>query len=72
MTLPNAQYSGLSAIDAGNRGLNIDAQQIANPASQNVTGALVDLNRSLLLAEAGANVISTQNKMLGTLFDVFA
>lgn len=72
VTTPNAQDSGLAAIATGNQRLNTDAQQIANPAGQNVTGALVDLNQTLLLAEAGANVISTQNKMLGTLFDAFA
>jgi delta-aminolevulinic acid dehydratase/porphobilinogen synthase len=37
-----------------------------------VANSLVDLNQSLLLAEAGANVISTSNKMLGTLLDVLA
>jgi hypothetical protein len=32
----------------------------------------VDLNQSLALAEAGANVISAENKMLGTLLNAFA
>jgi hypothetical protein len=63
---------GLAAIAAGTRQLNRDAQQIANPNNGNVTGPLVDLNQSLLLAEAGTNVISASNKMLGTLLDVLA
>jgi hypothetical protein len=68
----NVQSSGVAAIAAGNLMLSEDAQQIANPDSQNVTGPLVDLNRALVLTEAGANVISTENNMLGTLLDAFA
>jgi hypothetical protein len=67
-----AQSSGLAAIATGNQMLSQDAQQIANPDSQNVTPALLDLNQSRALTEAGANVISTENKMLGTLLDSFA
>jgi hypothetical protein len=63
---------GLAAIAAGNQRLNRDAQQIANPDSQDVTPALLDLNQSRVLTEAGADVISTENKMLGTLLDSFA
>jgi hypothetical protein len=70
--LASAQNSGLAAIATGNQRLSQDAQQIANPDSQNVTAPLVDLNQSLVLAQAGANVISTQNQMLGTLLDVLA
>jgi hypothetical protein len=69
---PTAQNSGLAAIATGNQKLSEDAQQIANPDSPNVTGSLVDLNQALVLTEAGANVISTENKMLGTLLDAFA
>lgn len=69
---PAAQNSGLAAIAAGNQKLTQDAQQIANPDSENVTGPLVDLNQALVLTEAGANVISTENKMLGSLLDAFA
>jgi hypothetical protein len=72
VNLPSAQDSGLAAISAGAQKLSGDAQQIANPDSPNVTGSLVDLNQALVLAEAGANVISTENKMLGTLLDAFA
>jgi hypothetical protein len=68
----NAQNSGLAAIATGNQKLSEDAQQIANPDSLNVTGSLVDLNQALVLTEAGANVISTENKMLGALLDAFA
>ena len=64
--------NGLAAIAAGNLKLSQDAQQIANPDSQSVTPALLDLNQSRVLTEAGANVISTENKMLGTLLDSFA
>jgi hypothetical protein len=69
---PSAQNSGLAAIATGNQKLIEDAQQIANPDSPNVTGSLVDLNQALVLTEAGANVISTENKMLGSLLDAFA
>jgi hypothetical protein len=72
VSLSSAQDSGLAAIAMGNQKLSEDAQQIANPGSQNITGALVDLNQTRVLTEAGANVISTENKMLGALFDAFA
>jgi hypothetical protein len=70
--LASAQNSGLTAIATGSQKLSNDAQQIANPDSSNVTGPLVDLNQALALAEAGSNVISTENKMLGALLDVLA
>ena len=70
--LSNAQDSGLAAIAAGSRKLSQDAQQIANPSSPNVIASLVDLNQSRVLTEAGANVISTENKMLGTLLNALA
>ena len=72
VNLSNAQDSGLAAIAAGNQKLSEDARQIANPGSQNVTGPLLDLNQSLVLTEAGADVISTENRMLGTLLDALA
>jgi hypothetical protein len=72
VNLSNAQGSGLAAIATGNQKLSEDAQQIANPDSQNVTGALVDLNQSRVLTEAGANVIRSENQMLGALLDAFA
>ena len=72
VNVSGAQGSGLAAIATGSRRLTQDAQQIANPDNPKVTNSLMDLNQSLLLAEAGANVISTSNKMLGTLLDVLA
>lgn len=57
---------------AGNRELNEDAQQIANPDNQNVVGPLLDLSQSSLLAEVGAAVIKTSDRMLGSLLNVFA
>ena len=72
VNLPNAQDSGVTAVATGNQKLSEDAQQIANPDSPDVTGSLVDLNQALVLTEAGANVIRTENKMLGTLLDAFA
>ncbi len=68
----NALESGLAAIATGTQKLSADAQAIANPDSTNVTGALVNLNQALALAEAGANTISTENKMLGALVDALA
>ncbi len=70
--LPDAQDSGLAAIARGSQMLSHDAQQIANPDSPNVVSSLVDLTQSRVLTESGANVLRTENKMLGTLFDMFA
>jgi hypothetical protein len=70
--LPSAPGSGLAAIATGSQQLTQDAQQIANPDNPKATNSLLDLNQSLLLAEAGANVISTSNQMLGRLLDVLA
>jgi hypothetical protein len=70
--LAGAQNSGLAAIATESQKLSQDAQQIANPDRPDITAPLVDLNASLVLAEAGAKVISTENKMLGTLLDSFA
>lgn len=72
VNLAGAEDSGLAAIATGNRRLSRDAQQIANPDSTNTTASLVDLHQSLVLAEAGANVISAENQMLGALLDVLA
>jgi len=72
VNLSSAQDSGLAAIAAGSQKLNQDARRIASPDSPDVTASLVDLNQSLVLTEAGANVISTENKLLGSLLDSFA
>jgi hypothetical protein len=71
MTPPNPQDSGLAAIAVGDLKLSKDAQQIANPDNQNVSGPLVDLSQSRLMTEAGAKVISAEDQMLGTLLDAF-
>ncbi len=70
--LPAAQDSGLLLMAAGSRQLSQDAQQIANPDNQNFINPLLDASQSLLLFEAGAAVIKTSNRMLGSLLDVFA
>jgi hypothetical protein len=71
-SLPSAQSSGLSAIASSSRRLDQDAQQIADPNGHNVTDSVLDLSQALLSAQAGADVISTSNNMLGTLLDIFA
>jgi hypothetical protein len=70
--LASAASNGVSAISNGSRQLDQDAQQIADPNSSDVTSALLDTTQSLQLAQAGADVISTSNEMLGTLLNVFA
>jgi hypothetical protein len=69
---PSAVSSGLDALATSNRRLAQDAQQIANPDNQNLTNPLLDASQSLLLGEVGAAVISTYNRILGTLLEVFA
>jgi hypothetical protein len=71
-SLPSAQNSGLATLATSTQQLNQDAQQIANPADQNLTTPLLDSSQSLLLAQAGAQVIRTSNQMMGTLLDIFA
>jgi hypothetical protein len=61
-----------AAISTGSRRLDEDAQQISDPNSPDVTSALVDSTQSLQIAQAGADVISASNQMLGTLLDIFA
>jgi hypothetical protein len=68
----SAQSSGLAAIATADQKLTADAQQIANPDNSDIAAPLLNLNQSLVLAEGGANVISTENEMLGTLLDAFA
>lgn len=70
--LASAQNSGLAAIATGSQKLSRDAQQIANPDRPDITSSVADLNASLVLAEAGAQVINTENKLLGTLLNSFA
>jgi hypothetical protein len=70
--LASAASNGVSAISTGSRQLDQDAQQIADPNSSEITGALLNTTQSLQLAQAGADVISTSNELLGTLLNVFA
>ena len=71
-SLPSAQNSGLAALAGATQRLNQDAQQVANPAGQSLTAPLLDESQSLLLAQAGAQVIRTSNQTIGTLLDIFA
>jgi hypothetical protein len=68
----SAANSGLVTLRTSTAQLNQDAQQIANPANENLTTPLVDSSQSLLLAQAGAQVIRASNQMMGTLLDMFA
>ncbi|MGO9992216.1 MAG: hypothetical protein ACLPTF_06845 [Steroidobacteraceae bacterium] len=72
VSLPNAQDSGRAALATSSQQLSQDAQQIANPANENLTNPLLDTSQSLLLTQAGADVIRTSNEMLGTLLNVHA
>jgi hypothetical protein len=71
-SLPSAQNNGLEAIATATQRLNQDAQQIANPEDQSLVSPLLDSSQSLLLAQAGAQVIRTSNQTIGTLLDIFA
>jgi hypothetical protein len=72
VSLPSAQDSGRAALATSSQQLSQDAQQIANPANENLTNPLLFSSQSLLLAQAGADVIGTSNQMIGALFDVIA
>jgi len=72
LNLQSAQASGVATIATASQRLNRDAQQIANPDSQDQTDPLLDLSQTSLLTQAGADVLQTSNEMLGTLLDVFA
>lgn len=68
----SALNSGAAAIGVAAQQLNRDGQQIANPNGPASTNSLLDLNQSSLLSQAGADVLSTSDKMLGSLLDAFA
>ena len=72
ISLTPALMSGQEALATGAQQLSADAQALANPDTQNATGPLMNATQSNLLTEAGAAVISTANKTLGTLLDSFA
>ncbi len=71
-SIPSAQDSGRAAIATASQQLSQDAQQISNPDNANPMDPLLDSSQSLPLTQAGAEVISTANQMMGTLLDVFA
>jgi hypothetical protein len=68
----SALSSGLATIAAGGRQLSQDAEQIANPQSEIPVAPLADLNQASLLAQAGADVVRSSDRMIGTLLDMFA
>jgi hypothetical protein len=70
--LSGAAGSGLAAIARGSSRLEQEAQQVADPNSPDLATPLVSSAQSLQLAQAGADVISSSNDMLGTLLDTFA
>ena len=70
--LSSAADSGVAAISTGSRRMDQESQQISDPNSPDVTPALLNTTQSLQIAQAGADVISTSNEMLGTLLDIFA
>jgi hypothetical protein len=72
IALSNAQASAVAAIDNSAQSLSDDAQQIANPDGGEPVAALLDLSQSLVAAEAGAAVLRTVDKVLGSLLDVMA
>jgi hypothetical protein len=72
LNLQSAQASGAAAIATASQRLSRDAQQIANPDSQNQINPLLDLSQTSLLTQAGAEVVRTSNEMLGALLDAFA
>jgi hypothetical protein len=72
VSLPSTQYSGLAALTTSSQQLSQDAQQIASPATENLTNPLLNSSQSLLLTEAGAEVVRTSNQMIGALLNVFA
>jgi hypothetical protein len=72
ISLPTAQDNGRAALATSSQQLARDAQQVANPANGSPTIPLLDSSQSLLLAQAGADVIRTSNQMIGTLLDMFA
>jgi hypothetical protein len=71
-SLPSAQDSGLAALSTSSQQLSQDAEQIANPDNASLAGPLTGSSQSLLLTQAGADVIRASDQMLGSLLNVFA
>jgi hypothetical protein len=72
VSFPSSLSSGLATITTGSQQLNQDAQQIANPDTENQTNPLLDLQQSSQLTQAGAQVIRTSNDLIGTVLNIFA
>jgi hypothetical protein len=71
-SLSSAQNSALGALATSSQQLDQSAQQLANPNNQDLVGPLTAATQSLNLTEAGAAVLNTSNKMLGSLLNMFA
>ena len=73
-----AANSGFQIIANANQQVSQSAQTLAEVAAQRepqqkeVVDAIVSLTQAELYAKAGAKVIQTESKMLGTLLDVEA
>ena len=73
--IPDAAQSAQLGIARGIRGLNQDAQVVAQSVSGlggDVTGALVDSLQKKLSVEASAKVLTVSGQMVGTLLDIMA
>ncbi len=73
--IPDAAQSAQLGIARGIRGLNEDAQVVAQSitgSGGDPTAALVDSLQQKLSVEASAKVLSVSDQMLGTLVDVIA
>ncbi|WP_221074983.1 hypothetical protein [Agarivorans aestuarii] len=73
-----AASSGFQIIANANQQVSESAQTLAEvaakrePQQNEVVDAIVSLSQAELYAKAGAKVIQTESKMLGTLLDVEA
>jgi uncharacterized protein with PhoU and TrkA domain len=73
-----ASSSGFQSIANANQQVSESAQTLAEvaakrePQQNEVVDAIVSLSQAELYAKAGAKVIQTESKMLGTLLDVEA
>ncbi|GDY27263.1 MULTISPECIES: flagellar biosynthesis protein FlgE [unclassified Agarivorans] len=73
-----AANSGYQIIANANQQVSESAQTLAEvaakrePQQNEVVDALVSLSQAELYAKAGAKVIQTESKMLGTLLDIEA
>jgi phage repressor protein C with HTH and peptisase S24 domain len=76
MAIQPAASGGLQAIQAAqtrvqNAATDIAANRAGEPDADNrLANALVDLSQAKVQAEAGAKVIDTENRTIGSLLDV--